>query len=134
MAFNCGIKEMKRIQRKRSKGWKSPSKTRFCGRGTKYGNPYKVIAIESGKYLLLNTKNKRKGETIHSSKELATKKAVQMFGWWIERKYTTEKAMKEFLAPLREYDYLSCWCREDAKHCHVDYLISLINKFWEDGE
>lgn len=126
---------MKRIQRKRSKGWKSPPKTRFCGRGTNYGNPYKVIALEPVKYVLLNTKNNKKGETIHKgpgAKQLATKKAVQMYAFFLHRKYQTDEELKEFLAPLREYDYLSCWCPVDAKHCHVDYLISLINKFWPE--
>lgn len=128
---------MKRIQRKRKKGYKTPPKTMFCGRTSGhnlYSNPYRIVEIVPGKYILKNTLNNQRGETIHTSKELASKKAVQMFGWWIDRKYPTEEAMKEFLEPLRKYDHLSCFCREDAKHCHVDYLISLINKFWPEGE
>ena len=91
------------------------------------------MEIGRGKYILENTLNNQRGETIHGSKKAATKKAVQMFAWWISRKYQTEEELKKFLATLREYDYLSCWCREDAKHCHVDYLITLINKFWPEA-
>jgi hypothetical protein len=127
----------KRIQRKREKGYKTPPKTKFCGRTNGYNlycNPYRIVEVGPGKYILENTLNNQMGETIHSSKEAAAKKAVQMFGWWINRKYQTEEELKKFLAPLREYDYLSCWCPVDATHCHVDYLITLINKFWTEAE
>ena len=33
---------MKRIQRKRSKGWKMPPNAIYVGRPTKWGNPYKI--------------------------------------------------------------------------------------------
>lgn len=32
----------KRIQRKRTKGWKMPENTVYVGRGSKWGNPYYV--------------------------------------------------------------------------------------------
>lgn len=32
----------KRIQRKRSSGWRMPQGARYVGRGTKYGNPFVV--------------------------------------------------------------------------------------------
>jgi hypothetical protein len=32
----------KRIQRKRTKGWKMPPNTVYVGRPTKWGNPYRV--------------------------------------------------------------------------------------------
>lgn len=31
-----------RIQRKRTKGWKMPPNTVYVGRGSKWGNPYRV--------------------------------------------------------------------------------------------
>ena len=31
---------MKRIQRKRTKGWKMPENTKYVGRPTKWGNPF----------------------------------------------------------------------------------------------
>lgn len=33
---------IRRIQRKRTKGWKMPRNTVYVGRGSKWGNPYKV--------------------------------------------------------------------------------------------
>ncbi|MDE2106629.1 MAG: DUF4326 domain-containing protein [Patescibacteria group bacterium] len=34
-----------RIQRKRTKGWKMPANTVYVGRGSKWGNPYKIGTI-----------------------------------------------------------------------------------------
>ena len=36
------IMELKRIQRKRVKGWKMPENTVYVGRPTKWGNPFRV--------------------------------------------------------------------------------------------
>lgn len=33
---------MERVQRKRTKGWRTPPNTKYVGRGTKFGNPYRV--------------------------------------------------------------------------------------------
>jgi hypothetical protein len=35
---------MKRIQRKRTKGWKMPPNTIYVGRPTKWGNPYQGLS------------------------------------------------------------------------------------------
>lgn len=32
----------KRIQRRRTKGWRSPPDTIYVGRGSRWGNPYKI--------------------------------------------------------------------------------------------
>ena len=34
----------KRIQRKRTKGWKKPDNTIYVGRGSEWGNPYETVA------------------------------------------------------------------------------------------
>lgn len=36
------LKTPKRIQRKRTKGWRMPPNTVYVGRPTKWGNPFKV--------------------------------------------------------------------------------------------
>ena len=38
------MSEPKRIQRQRVKGWRMPENTVYVGRGTKWGNPFKVGA------------------------------------------------------------------------------------------
>lgn len=40
----CGPR---RIQRKRTKGWKMPENTVYVGRPTKWGNPWRVGDVDS---------------------------------------------------------------------------------------
>jgi hypothetical protein len=93
---------MKRIQRKRTKGWKMPPNAVYVGRPTKWGNPYKVgvdgDAIEcKAKYSELINRNV----------------------WSIPN---TQDAILE----LRGKD-LACWCALD-KPCHADVLLKLANE------
>lgn len=47
---------MKRIQRKRTKGWKMPENTVYVGRPTKWGNPLKLV----GDMIYINASWRRK--------------------------------------------------------------------------
>jgi len=47
---------MKRIQRKRTKGWKMPENTIYVGRPTKWGNPLKLV----GDIIYINASWRRK--------------------------------------------------------------------------
>lgn len=42
----------KRIQRKRSKGWRMPAGAVYVGRGTKWGNPF-TIEEENGQWCVV---------------------------------------------------------------------------------
>jgi len=75
---------LKRIQRKRTKGWRMPEDTIYVGRGSDYGNPHKVS------YFL----------TITQSVELFEKDLTTLI--------TPVK-----LAKLTGKN-LVCWCKEDA--------------------
>ena len=88
---------MKRIQRKRTKGWKMPPDTVYVGRPTKWGNPYKV---HDPPYL----------ETI-----------LDVIGEY--RRWLCVQLFRDphFLDPLRGKD-LACWCRLDQP-CHADVLL-----------
>ena len=87
----------KRIQRKRTKGWKMPPNTVYVGRPTKWGNPYKIE-----KYgLELALRNyRRRMEGIR-----------QIAGLDFEQ--------------LRGKD-LACWCPLDQP-CHADVLLEIAN-------
>ena len=93
-----------RIQRKRVKGWKSPEGSRFCGRPTKYGNPFRVGTFG------------RHG-------------ALQMFDGMLanpeRRKEYMYPSDEEIRRELKGLD-LSCWCAV-YEHCHVDRLLKIAN-------
>ena len=108
MANNATVKrEMPcRIQRKRSKGWRMPENTIYVGRGSKWGNPFRVGHV--------GVKNNRD--------------AVRLFYRIIDRPehhkffvFTTERIRLD----LRGKN-LACWCK-DGEPCHADVLLKIAN-------
>uniref|UniRef100_A0A6H1ZAM0 RanBP2-type domain-containing protein n=1 Tax=viral metagenome TaxID=1070528 RepID=A0A6H1ZAM0_9ZZZZ len=93
------------IQRKRTPGFCLPNNTRCCTRGTKWGNW------------------RREGEEYQGVK-LSAKGALHLYELELKEKLLRNELC---LAELTEYDYLACWCHEDAPACHVrDVLIPLV--------
>lgn len=112
----------KRIQRKRTKGWRMPLNTVYVGRGSKYGNPYKVLNWHSG-YRVKNEFNGSLSKAIYSTEEEATARACHLYEFYLRRKYQGA-ALYEFIAPLKGKD-LACWCALD-KQCHADVLLRMV--------
>ena len=91
---------MKRIQRKRTKGWRMPENTVYVGRGSIWGNPYKIEGMITREMVLAE------------------------FRRYVQTR--SEDFLKNWLAPLRGKD-LACWCKEtDA--CHADILLEFLDK------
>ena len=90
-----------RIQRRRSKGSRQPPNTRYCGRPTRWGNPFPI------------------GEEYTRTESLD---AFRNAFWACELSVTPERVRAELAA----YDYLSCWCRPEQE-CHVDEYIKAIH-------
>ena len=91
----------RRIRRSRTKGSRQPPNTRYCGRPTRWGNPFPI------------------------GKEYTRTESLEAFHrafWTGELLVTPEMARAE----LAVYDYLSCWCRPDQE-CHVDEYILAIH-------
>lgn len=98
---------MKRIQRKRTTGWKMPENAKYVGRPSKWGNPFKVG--ERG----LDTIEK-----VLDAYELAT--IVKIGQGWLDPE------------ELKGKD-LACWCPLVDKDgnivpCHADILLKYANK------
>ena len=91
-----------RIQRKRTKGYKTPPNTVYVGRPTKWGNPFVV-----GHFL-------ENGRMIHTRKQ-----AVELF-----EKYHAHTLTE--IESLRGKN-LSCFCKI-GEPCHADVLLKLANK------
>ena len=90
---------MKRIQRKRSKGWKMPKDAVYVGRPTKYGNPYRM--------------------EIDGSRE----EVVGKYRVWLAEKLEENQ---NFLDPLKGKD-LACWCPLN-KPCHADVILEYLKR------
>lgn len=87
----------KRIQRKRTKGWRMPENAVYVGRPTKWGNPYSV--------------------SVWGTRERALGEFRALMGRWPE--------FVEMTLELRGKD-LACWCPLDQP-CHADVLLELAN-------
>lgn len=105
----------KRIQLRRTKGWRIPPNTVVVARPTKWGNPYKV------------------GDTLPNFfgpnqplKLLTRKEVVDLF------ESVTCRAWFRVIRPHRNIEELrgknlACWCPV-GEPCHADVLLELANK------
>ena len=73
---------MKRVQRKRTKGYKLPENTKCVNRGTKWGNPYKVL-FEDGVWCVKDDEGNYWGKP-YNNKDDAARKAVECYSGWID--------------------------------------------------
>ena len=96
----------KRIQRKRTKGWRMPEGVVYVGRPTKWGNPYES-----------------------NGSDLLSHELVAMYGAWLNSQPLLRDAA---IAHLRGKD-LACWCplvdkNGDPVPCHADVLLEIANR------
>lgn len=103
----------KRIQRKRTKGWRMPEGAVYVGRPGRYGNPFVVGTM---KFL----HNDGDGSVVVADIRDA-QEAVAYFRWYVE---ASEHRLAQ-IAELRGRD-LACWCPLDAP-CHADVLLEIAN-------
>lgn len=104
---------MKRIQRKRTKGWKAPKGAVYVGRGSVYGNPFPWKGCPAD--LLMGNETWAKGA------------AVLFFEEWLDGKRpgpngATPDRLLAALPKLKGVEFVMCWCKE-SDPCHGDVLI-----------
>lgn len=107
-----------RIQRRRARGWRMPEHTKYVGRGSLYGNPFRVARsareLEAG------------GELVVAS----SADAVERFREWIRQ--TREGRFVAACAARNLWGLdLACWCPLDQA-CHADVLLEIANPRGED--
>jgi len=107
------MKLPQRIQRKRTKGWKQPKLTCYCGRGSKWGNPF----IVGEKFTVC-------AYDLSYEFVMTLMLSLSLYEKWLDEMINLELVD---LTELLKYDYLSCWCPLDQK-CHVDILISKLKE------
>lgn len=101
-----------RIQRQRTRGWRMPAHTRYVGRGSLYGNPFRVARtqreLDAGATMVVAT----------------PEEAVARFREWLD--HTPEgRHVRESCRRLRGLD-LACWC-PPGQPCHADVLLQVAN-------
>jgi len=108
----------KRIQRKRSKGWRMPEGAIYVGRPTRWGNPF-IVSSEPARleHYADYTKNV---DLWHGWPCVDAATAVRAF-----REMKAAYIPRIVLDALRGKD-LACWCPLD-KPCHADVLLELAN-------
>lgn len=116
---------MKRVQRKRSKGWKLPDNTVCVDRSSRWGNPFKV-GQQYGDlpWPILDKLMRRR--YIDQSALMDNSAVTEAFRIYLactnEGMQLLEKAKKQ----LAGKD-LACWCKLD-QCCHADVYIDLLRE------
>ena len=119
-----------RIQRKRTKGWKTPLSScgcgkpaRYVGRPTRWGNPFRVVATGYGFWTVIddNEVDYREPTTGWADKYYAVLKSVRLYNMDVRGRLAPYPP----LSNLRGHD-LACWCPLSAP-CHADVLLELAN-------
>lgn len=127
----------KRIQRKRTKGWRMPEAAVYVGRPSRWGNPYTVGetymwlgATELGYPIATYREPRTYDFQIRVERLTDPAVAVEWFRAW----YGSTMAARPYYGTtaLRGHD-LACWCPlEDANGnrvpCHADVLLDLANR------
>ena len=117
----------KRIQRKRTKGWRMPEGAVYVGRPTKWGNPYRIDRLSAHEYVGLTPDGSEAADG-WGARNFAAKWAVDMFSLHIGPMGNYEYGDEE-LADLHQSlagRDLACWCPLDQP-CHADVLLEVAN-------
>lgn len=114
----------KRIQRKRTKGWKIPENTVSVTRPGKWGNPFRV-GMDISDCAFVVVKNAELNDDEQEKGVVTAEVAVRFYRIWLSKhigSYIYESAIKE----LRGKN-LACWCKE-GEPCHGDVLLEIANR------
>lgn len=112
----------RRIQRKRTKGWRMPKNCVYVGRPTRWGNPFRGPGAAQAYYNWLQTGWRTvigvvKSRGKYLEVELDGQDAVKM---------PYAKELRKQLRELRG-KHLACWCKA-GEACHADVLLELANR------
>lgn len=98
----------KRIQRKRTKGWRMPPNTVYVGRPTGWGNPFTAA------------RGRQKIDPANGFYSIDD--ALKMYRDYLSRNTIPQRAKSKLKGKN-----LSCWCPLDQP-CHADVLLEIANQ------
>ncbi|MEJ8654621.1 DUF4326 domain-containing protein [Streptomyces sp. MS1.AVA.3] len=129
-----------RVQRQRTAGWKKPDGAVYVGRGSKWGNPYRLgttqvrtPALDGSMWEQEGRLGKRSGQwhgfvhpdgtvTSHLVQDAAPEQVVELYRRWVAGRPGLVDAVREQLAGRD----LMCWCPLEQP-CHADWLLDVAN-------
>lgn len=119
----------RRIQQRRTKGWRKPEGAVAVGRGTKWGNPFRAVR-EGGFQWVEDPQGRRFSRLVCSTdrEELRREmvaESVELYSLHIGPMGNYEMDLATVRAELAGRD-LMCWCPLDQP-CHADVLLELAN-------
>ena len=117
----------RRIQRRRTKGWRKPDGAVSVARPTRFGNPFRLAPAASQRGGLLDMwAVEYKGRRLGRFDDIAAARAdaTDRYARWI-REPEQAATLRLFRALLHGRD-LMCWCPLDHP-CHADVLLELVN-------
>ena len=122
MTTETTIVTPRRIQRKRTKGWRLPSNTVCVSRPSKWGNPFRVIYDRVTKtWGVFHDGEMCVGNDSYPTKHQAMSCAVAMFCGY----YSVPFLHHDVQSSLRGKN-LACWC-PPGMPCHTDVLLAIAN-------
>ena len=114
----------KRIQRRRTKGWRMPANTVYVGRPTGLGNPFVPIDKNNPGHVQASVDYFRGWVKSASNWSVkigkGTRVGIHRIPHWSE-----PKTIREHLPKLKGVN-LACWCRL-GEPCHADVLLEIAN-------
>lgn len=114
-----------RIQREAVKGWRSPDRAVYVGRGTAWGSPY-TVREHGGHHLVVSPD--RGVIYAHASESEARRVAADWYRAWFSSQPGLLAAVRRQLAGRD----LTCWCPlpepGGTDHCHAAVLLALANE------
>jgi len=134
-----------RVQRSRQHKQVSPNglPIAYVGRGTRWGNPFRLVQYSDGKWSVKTDGSERGKEllikhchAVYETKNAAAIDAINCYNFWLLPDTHREGSMSDFYQSLAQIDdavislkgkNLSCWCKLNEK-CHADLLLELANK------
>lgn len=130
-----GLTHPRRIQLRRTKGWRKPEGVIVVSRPSRWGNPFRIYR---GHSLIGPSWGQARGIWGHinanaciygyvtTSGRMDIQAAVDQFRVLMDVRARDEPdRLREWLAPLRGHD-LACWCPLDQP-CHADVLLEIAN-------
>lgn len=126
----------KRIQLRRTKGWRKPEGAIVVARPSSWGNPYAPI-LETGTGRWRITGRTPNGLVLLDGHEMPDRAAAIIECVRLYRLMIASDAADQcddpadYFAELRGHD-LACWCPLDAP-CHADVLLDMANRYIDEN-